>query len=142
MCSEPVLKMVEGVTVNLLMPQVERAVGPQQFGAGRSGGASAQVAEVRAAASFFDDRPIITTDIQNAFGAVRWSDAVRVCLERVPGFAVLLHAQLSEPGGVEVWVQTTQTDWESFTTTGSLLQGSPPIPSSVLHHHGRNKGGA
>ena len=124
MCSEPLVKYVEAIVVKGMMATVAKAVGEDQYGAGRSAGAAAEVAQVRAAAKAYPDRPIITTDITNAFGAVRWTDAIRVCLEKVPAFAVLLATELAS-NKIDVFAQIGQCDWESFEVKGSLLQGSP-----------------
>ena len=57
--------------------QISRAVGPMQFGAGRAGGASLEVAEIRAAAQLRPNHALASLDLRNAFGTVERADALR-----------------------------------------------------------------
>ena len=50
LCAEVLLKVPVGALVQQLQKQIETACGPRQYGAGRSGGATLQMAEERAAA--------------------------------------------------------------------------------------------
>ena len=115
------------------MRQVRAAVGPRQFGVGR--GPEQIVAEVRAAAALRPDHAIVSLDFKNAFGMVRWSDALLGTVASAPRLATPL-ACLWQPGEVNVMVQRENgLQWEAMPVTGGLVQGfveASPVFCMVL----------
>ena len=76
LCSEALVKLALGSTVDSSQEEVVGAMGPQQFGGGRSGGAHLEVEQIRAAAAAHPDRALVGLDVANAFGSVEWADAL------------------------------------------------------------------
>ena len=81
------------------------------------------MAEVRAATQLRPSNALVSLDIRNAFGSVRWADALRAVLAKAPKLAPLLAIQwytlrltlyLQAANGVE---------WHALVIYGSLLQG-------------------
>ena len=124
LCGEALLKLAMGVCVRGAGVQVEQAVGPRQFGAGRSGGASLEISEVRAAAKAFPERMLMGLDVRNAFGEGRWVDALLAAVAKVPKLAVPL-AAMWRCGFVRVFLLSADSsEWQGFLIFGSLIQGN------------------
>ena len=127
LCCEALLKFAMGVCVRGSGKQTAAGVGDFQFGAGREGGAHAEIAQVRAAARAFPGRAFISLDVKNAFGAVEWARALRAVLRRAPQLAAPL-AACWQPGCVLVYTQLPQeaevNGWHCFAIYGSLVQGN------------------
>ena len=102
--------------------QIEAACGPRQYGAGRSGGASIQIAEVRAAARLRPNMAIVALDVKNAFGSVTWPHAFEACLRLVPDLAPALAGQWINKT-LPIYIETTPIQWSKCNLQGSLLQG-------------------
>ena len=51
MCTEALVKLSFGIVATAARAQIDVAVGPHQYGAGRAGGAEVEIAEIRAAAA-------------------------------------------------------------------------------------------
>ena len=123
LCSEAMLKFAMGVCVRGAENQIQAAVGEDQFGAGRSAGAAMEVAQVRAAAEAFPDRVLISLDIQNAFGSVKWPKALLVLADKAPKLAVPI-AAMWRSGLVRCFTKSPQGGWRHFAMHGSLVQGN------------------
>ena len=95
---------------------------PVWYGAGRSGGASLQIAEVRAAARLRPKMAIVTLDVKNAFGSVTWAHALEACLRLVPDLAPALAGQWINKVA-PIWAETSANYWAKHDLYGSLLQG-------------------
>ena len=93
LCAEALLKLAVGISVKGADRQISAAVGPSQYGAGRSGGASLEVAEVRAAAQLCPERPLVSMDMANAVGSLTWTSALQVVARSTPKLSPLLAAQ-------------------------------------------------
>ena len=103
--------------------QIAEGVGPRQYGAGKPGGASLEVAEVRAETLSDPTQAIVTLDGRNAFGAVRWCDALRVACVAAPKLAHVL-AAMWRPRRIGMWLQNADgIDWHCINVVGSLFQG-------------------
>jgi len=100
--------------------QIEEGVGTNQFGAGRQNGAYDEVAQVRAAARAYPDRPLVSLDIKNAFGSVRWEHALKLVLTHVPRLAPALRV-IWAFRETFVYIQTSPLAWTSFPIRGSLV---------------------
>ena len=124
LCSEALYKHAFGTIVRALEGRVQRACGPSQFAVSRAHGAAQQIAQVRAAASAFPTRVLLSLDVKNAFGAVPWHVAMDATLALVPALAPALAAAWA-PGAASVFTQTQDGGWSSFDITGSLVQGNP-----------------
>lgn len=75
LCAEALLKFSVGTCIRTADRAMADAVGDQQFGGGRRGGAFQEIAEIRAATQLRPADPLISLDVENAFGAVAWADA-------------------------------------------------------------------
>ena len=124
LCGEALLKFAMGTCVRGANAQVAEAVGDRQFGAGRSGGAGQEIAEVRAAAALFPDDVLIGLDIKNAYGAVHWADALHAMVAKVPRLAVPL-SMMWRSFSVVVFLRNAEdSGWHAFNIHGSLIQGN------------------
>ena len=75
-------------------PPMPPRTGERQYGAGRRGGASQEIGEVRAAAHLNPDQCLASFDLRNAFGSVRWADALRAVAP--PGAVESMHIKMQE----------------------------------------------
>ena len=115
LCSEALFKFSMGVTVRGSDSQLAHACGERQFGAGRSNGAFQAIGEVRAAASAFPRDVLIGLDIENAFGAVQWADALTAAVASAPKLAVAM-AMAWQSHSMVVWMQDHhRSGWHSFS---------------------------
>lgn len=121
-CAEVLLKIPIGALVQELQTAIEDACGPRQYGAGRSGGASIQIAEVRTAARLRPQMAIVALDVKNAFGSVTWPHALEAYLRLVPDFAPALAGQWINKT-LPIYTQTAPNKWSKQNLYGSLLQG-------------------
>ena len=120
LCSESLLKFPMGVVVRAAAPQIANAAGTRQFGVGIAAGASREVAEVRAAAALYPDNALISLDVQNAFGEVRWADALWAAVRRAPKLAVPM-AAMWRCGFVQVFLPDEHGEgWHAIMAYGSL----------------------
>ena len=123
LCAEALLKLAVGIGIRIADRQLSAAYGDSQFGAGRRGGAEKEVAEVRAAASLEPDKALMSLDVQNAFGAVQWKDALLAVAAAVPKLGPLLAVQW-HACKLRLWVQDANGQgWRLILIYGSLLQG-------------------
>ena len=121
--SEALLKFAIGGVVDTCRGDIERGVGPRQYGAGRSGGAELEVHEIRAAARMRPEEPIGTLDVANAFGSVEWDDALEAVLARSPRLAPAMAVQW-QAGRLRLWLLDADGQgYHSLWIYGSLLQG-------------------
>ena len=77
-----------GALVSGLQTAIANACGTRQHGAGRSGGATLEVAELRAAARLRPTLALVSLDVKNAFGSVEWPDALDAGMRQVPSLFV------------------------------------------------------
>ena len=77
---EALLKIIHGACAKGCGVQITGGMGERQYGGGRSGGASLEAAEVRAAAALRPDYALIGLDIKNALA--KWDGMTR--LRRLP----------------------------------------------------------
>ena len=123
LCAEAMLKYAVGASIRTVDRGIADAVGDRQFGAGRVGGVFKEVAEVRAATQLHPDRPLLSLDIENAFGSVEWADALTAVIERVPRLAPLLAIQWHALQ-IRLWLRDADgVGWHVMMIYGSLLQG-------------------
>ena len=98
-------------------------MGDRQFGAGRLGGASQEISEVRAATRLRPDDALTSLDLKNAFGSVQWVDALKAVHQRVPLLGPLLAMQWAAMS-LRLWLQDADRGgWHVLIVYGSLLQG-------------------
>ena len=62
--------MALGSAVGTVHDQVLEAIGPQQYGGGRKGGAHLEVEQIRSASVRDPGKAFVSLDVANAFGAV------------------------------------------------------------------------
>jgi len=123
LCAEALLKFAVGSCIRTTDTQLAAAMGDRQFGAGRAGGVYQEVGEVRAAARLRPNDALASLDIKNAFGSVRWVDALRAVLKAVPKLAPLLAIQWHSME-LKLWLQKADGQtWHMLIIHGSLLQG-------------------
>eukprot|EP00975_Prorocentrum_lima_P017465 3688592-Prorocentrum_lima.AAC.1 len=77
-----------GVLIRAQNNAIERAVGKHQYALKRQPGAQRQVMAVRAASKCRPELALVTLDVKNAFGTVRWSDALQQAATHLPSVAV------------------------------------------------------
>ena len=124
LCGEAYTKFAMGVCVAGAGMQVNAAVGDRQFGCGRAGGAELEVGQVRAAAAVRPDWALVSADLKNAFGRVRWADALLAAAASVPRLAVPL-ATCWAIGCIDMWLQSEDGwGWRCVVVVGSLVQGN------------------
>ena len=123
MCTEALVKLALGIVATSARAQIEHAVGPHQYGAGRPAGAEKEVAELRAAALLRPHATFVGLDVKNAFGSVLWHQALEVVLATAPKLALPL-ASLWQCARVAVHTACEDGTWTSFDITGSLVQGN------------------
>ena len=123
LCTEVLLKVAMGAITRGAEVQIARGVGPQQYGAGQSAGAAAEIGEVRAAVGAFPDRAILSLDIRNAFGEVSWPVALHTVLKRAPLLAGPL-ACMWQSGATNVHTAAPDGSWTKWPIHGSLIQGN------------------
>ena len=123
LCAEALLKFAVGTCIRTADAQLAAAMGERQFGAGRVGGAYQEIGEVRAAARLKPNDVLAPLDIRNAFGSVRWVDALRAVLNAVPKLAPLLAIQWYSME-LKLWLQSFHgQSWHMLIIYSSLLQG-------------------
>ena len=108
--SESLVKLAIGALISGLQSHIADACGARQYGAGRSGGATLEVAEVRAAARIRPTMALVSRDVKNASGSVEWPDALDACMRLVPAIAPALAAMWA-PGKVQIHVEVTNNQW-------------------------------
>ena len=131
-CGEALLKFAMGVCVLGSERQIQAAVGQNQHGVG--GSPEQVVSQVRAAAARRPDRALLSLDFKNAFGSIRWADALIGLVAAVPRLAVPVARQWAQRT-TQVFVQTAPNHWEPVEVTGGLTQGfveAQPIFCVVL----------
>ena len=125
MCGEALYKYAASCTIFAATRSIQAAVGDFQYGAGRSGGAALQLAEVHAEALANPEDALASLDVRNAFGAISWADALRIITAVAPKLAPFLSVIWS-PGHQVIWTQATQPgQWMAAAICGSLVQGGP-----------------
>ena len=72
------------------------ACGPRQYGFARNGGAPLEAADIEAAMNANTTWPVATLDIKNAFGAVRWTDALDVAGRTCPPLSPVIVGAVAE----------------------------------------------
>ena len=80
LCSEALVKLALGTAVDSSHLELQEAMGPEQYGGGRKGGAHLEVEQTRVAAGRRPERALVGSDVPNAFGSVEWPDALRAVL--------------------------------------------------------------
>ena len=125
LCAEALLKFAVACCVQGASPAIRHAVDEHQLGAGKSGGASLKASQVRAAATKPPHLCLATLDVQKAFGAVEWADALLVAtvVKKAPQLAHLL-AAMWRPRRMAIWLQEEAgPGWHVIYVFGSLVQG-------------------
>ena len=124
LCSEALLKFAMGACVKCAWGQIQDAVGERQYGAGKRSGSTLEVAEVRAAASIFPDDALVGLDIENAFGAVTWADALQATIAKAPRLAVPLATMWCNFKTTVYMKDADGYGWHAFHIYGSMIQGN------------------
>ena len=125
-CSEALLKHALAVIFRKHRDDYAKVLGPEQYGAGACAGAPALVRDVRAIAALRPERAILQLDLQNAFGTVRWADALADTLNHVPSAAPVLATMWGPPGrGQTLYVESGPAVWQPVTIHGGVPQGGP-----------------
>ena len=124
LCAEAPLKFAMCVLVLGSGVQLAEAVGPDQYGAGRQGGAELEVAEVRAAAAAHPDDPLLALDLKNAFGTVSWILALEAVVASAPRLAPALAAQWASGHMVIFARRAADAGWTAYAVTGGFFQGN------------------
>ena len=120
LCGEALLKFAMGVCVLGSEKQIQAAVGPKQYGV--NGNPEQVINQVRAAAAHRPNRALLSLDFKNAFGSIRWADALVGLTAAVPRLAVPIACQWAQRS-TQVFVQTGLERWEPIAITGGLTQG-------------------
>ena len=123
MCTEALVKLAFGIVAASAKAQIEVAAGPYQFGAGRPAGAEYEIAEIRACLTNRPTTTLVSLDVKNAFGSVQWHQALELLLSSAPKLAPPL-AALWSSGHTDIYTTQENGAWESFSITGSLVQGN------------------
>ena len=123
MCTEALVKFSFGIVATAARAQIDTAVGPSQYGAGRAGGAEVEIAEIRAAVAHMPEKTLVRLDVKNAFGSIHWHQALLVLLASAPKLAAPL-ACLWSNGYVDVFTANCVGSWDSSRIPGSLAQGN------------------
>ena len=123
LCGEALLKFAVACAVQVATPGIHHACGDFQYGAGRAGGASLEVAEVRAESADDPGSPITTLDVRNAFGCIEWADALTVTAASAPKLAHCM-AAMWKSHEISLWLQDERgSGWHMYVVVGSLFQG-------------------
>ena len=120
LCGEALLKFAMGVCVLGSEKQIRAAVGTRQHGVG--GSPEHVGSQVRAAAAHRPDRALLSLDLKNAFGSIRWADALDGLVASVPRLALPVARQWAQRS-TKVFVQVATNAWEPIEVTGGLTQG-------------------
>ena len=125
MCGEALFKFASACSVYAATRCLAVAVGDHQYGAGKSGGAALELADIQAETRARPNDALVSLDIKNAFGSIAWSDALRITAELAPKLAHFL-SSIWAPGVQCIWTQTADRHtWTAMHATGSLIQGGP-----------------
>ena len=99
MCGEALYKYAAACAVFSATRSILAALGQSQYGAGRSGGASLQLAEIIAETCADPDDAIASLDVKNAFGSISWSGALHIAATTAPASSAYGHrGQTAMPG--------------------------------------------
>ena len=136
LCSEALVKFAFGILVRRSDAALRKACGPTQFALARASGAAIEIAEVRAAAAAYPERPLLSLDVKNAFGAARWVDVLEQTLAHTPRLAKAVAATWAD-GAQDVHTAQADRTWRAFPIRGSLMQGNlvgSPLFCLLLAH--------
>ena len=112
MCGEALFKYAAACAIYAATRSIQAAVGYFQYGAGRSGGAALQLAEVQAEAHAYPADALASLDVKNAFGSIAWADALRIATAAAPKLALTPLRNLGprEPGDLDTGIDARCLD--------------------------------
>ena len=87
------MKLALGTAVDASHADLQEGMGPEPYGGGRKGGSHLEVEQSRAAAAERPDKALVSLGVANAFGSVKWTDALAAVLGRARSLAPALAAQ-------------------------------------------------
>ena len=111
-----------------------------QCAAGWKGAGEAESNAVRALAQLRPSDPITSLVVKNAFGSMRWQDAIRVLIAFAPKLAVPI-ACVRADGHAEVIAVVEEGLWTTLSMLGSLVQGDVQARPALLHCYGNRHRG-